>query len=113
MRTLLSLGILGTTLLTGPAPTEAELENYNFNAREAGCMTRGLRAMDTNALVDITAKGEGLRPSGMTVTVNRPGLQYMLGEMSASAKACMHQFAALITPTDGEPDTRTINIDFR
>jgi len=114
MRSLLTFGLLTTSLLAGPSPDARDLNNYTYDGTQMGCMTRGLNTLKASNGVVLSPKGTAGVPNGMRITVNRPDVRTLFTQMNVSARACVSQLVRLIAPNENndEPDIQTIDVEY-
>lgn len=96
MKTFTSLGLLGATLVASPTPTQAEVMNFTFDGKQAGCLTRALKAMDNKAIKVIP---DPSRPGqGMILRISKPALHNLIRELATTNRICLAQAQYLLSP---------------
>ena len=98
-RTASTLGLLTLTLAANPAPRAQDVMNFRFNAQEAGCMTRGIQALQKDQSVKVLPDPN--RPGkGMILSINRNSFQHLIRELATTNRTCIEQLVYLLTPND-------------
>lgn len=98
-RTASTLGLLTLTLAASPAPRAQDVMNFRFNAHEAGCMTRGVQALQKDQSVKVLPDPN--HPGkGMILSINRSSFQALIRELAATNRTCIEQLVYLLTPND-------------